>query len=964
VLPDVRTAPVSGQTPQSVTLNGTVDPDGAGEASCQFDWGSTPALGKVAPCSQAVPNGEGAVAVHASIGGFERDTTYYYRLQASNTNGTNYGEPAETQQFTTTGAAIHAAFATNISATSATFGARIDPGSTPTSYYFQYGPSAAYGAESPAAPGASLGAGRGAIEAPAIHVQQLTPGSVYHYRVVALSEAQPGQIETLYSEDHTFTTQVAGGSFTLPDGRQWQLVSPADKLGALIEPHQSGGVIQAAADGNAIAYRASSPTEHAAQGFAREVTVLSTRSASGWSSQDISEPNLSSVYPRGSIGKEFQIFSEDLSHAAIQPIESVFTPLSPEASETTPYLRTDYLNGDVGEHCQSGCYRALVTGKAGFANVPADTVFGEEPEGFCELDLCGPKFQGASADLSHMVISSPAQLTKTPAPAGGPGLYEWSDGSLQLLDLLPSGEEGPAVLAGVSRDTEGHERLGVRNSISADGARVILEGGAEGGHGLYLRDTAAGQTIRLDVPQGGSGPSEDVSYVNASPDASRIFFLDSGRLMADSSPGGEDLYEYDLQAPAGSRLSDLSAASPGQSADVSALLGIGGDGSYVYFAAGGALAPGAVAGQCPQAEYEVEPQSPGCNLYVRHDGATRLVAVLPSEDVYAWSRGLADFGQASYGRVAGSGQWFAFLSNGELTGYDSHDATSGQPDIEVYVYDASTDEVACASCDPTGARPAGSQFEEFGGSLKGWVAARLPAWTEPPTNFGSLAAHQPRYLSDSGRLSFDSTDALVPQDVDGVEDVYEWEPVGVGSCTTAGATFSAGSQSCVNLISSGTSPEASEFIDASETGGDVFFRTRAQLASQDYDTAYDVYDAHECTSAVPCLPVMTPPPACSTETSCKAPPTPQPALFGVPASATFSGTGNLASHAAPTAKPKSTKPKSKSKAKSKPRAKSKRRSAKCGKPSTKRKCTRSPRAAQHPQHKDTRTGRHASGARR
>jgi hypothetical protein len=73
----------------------------------------------------------------------------------------------------------------------------------------------------------------------------------------------------------------------------------------------------------------------------------------------------------------------------------------------------------------------------------------------------------------------------------------------------------------------------------------------------------------------------------------------------------------------------------------------------------------------------------------------------------------------------------------------------------------------------------------------------------------------------------------------------------------------------------------------------VFFRTQSRLASQDYDTTYDVYDAHECTSAAPCLPVLTTPPPCETESSCKAAPTPQPAFYGAPASATFSGTGNL-----------------------------------------------------------------------
>jgi hypothetical protein len=54
-----------------------------------------------------------------------------------------------------------------------------------------------------------------------------------------------------------------------------------------------------------------------------------------------------------------------------------------------------------------------------------------------------------------------------------------------------------------------------------------------------------------------------------------------------------------------------------------------------------------------------------------------------------------------------------------------------------------------------------------------------------------------------------------------------------------------------------------------------------------------VYDAHECTSEVPCYvpPVVSP--ACSTEASCRPAPTPQPSIYGAPSSATFSGAGNI-----------------------------------------------------------------------
>jgi hypothetical protein len=986
VIPDVTTAPFSNLKPTSVTLNGMVNPDGAGNATCEFEWGPSTAFGKVAPCSEEVRDGESPVAVHAALSGIERNVTYYYRLRATNANGTNRGEPLQDQQFSPPGAILREEFVSTVGATSANFGATIDPGATPTSYYFQYGPSSEYGQNAPAPPGEAIGSGTTDVQVPSLGIQGLSPGTLYHYRVVAVSEIVPGELETLYGADRTFVTQAARGSFMPVDGRQWQLVSPPQKLGALIEGSGARApIMQASAEGDAIAYRASSATESEPHGFATSEMVLSARGIGGWASQDISPPHDHPINVSESAGHEFGIFSEDLSRAALQPTDSSLMLLSPEANESTAYLRSDYLNGSVEDLCTSSCYRPLVTGKAGFANVPSGTVFGEEPNGRCELPECGPRFQGASPDLSHVVLSSPVQLTSTPAPAGGEGLYEWSEGSLQLLDVLPQGEEGPAVLAGVGYD------LGVRHSVSDDGERVVMEGGAKGRDGLYLRDVAARETIRLDVPQGGSGPGE-VTYMDASSDASRIFFLDTGRLMADSSPSGEDLYEYNLNAPVGSRLSDLTVDPHlGESADVQMMLGASKDGSYVYFAASGALAPGAVEGECKAESSEINSPRRKCNLYVRHEGVTQLIAILPSSESYDWSRTLhavsgdteKDDGLGLHVRVSPNGRWLAFMSAAELTGYDTHDAVSGQSDIEVYLYRApagagEAGALICASCDPTGARPVGAvpserRIYEDSSFANVWMAGSVTPWTGFPVagEGGSLAVHQPRYLSDSGRLFFDSAGALVPQDVDGTEDVYEYEPEGVPAgehacsrASTSGSVLFKPAQSsvvegrveeesagCVGLISSGTSNAQSWFLDASETGGDVFFITQARLAAQDGDTAFDVYDAHECTGASPCSPVVVSPPPCDTEASCKAAPEPQPSLYGLPSSATFSGAGNLTLQPASPAPVKATV----KKAGKCPKGKTRNKHGQCVQ--AKAKAKKKQKKAKKPAHSDRRTSR-------
>jgi hypothetical protein len=134
--------------------------------------------------------------------------------------------------------------------------------------------------------------------------------------------------------------------------------------------------------------------------------------------------------------------------------------------------------------------------------------------------------------------------------------------------------------------------------------------------------------------------------------------------------------------------------------------------------------------------------------------------------------------------------------------------------------------------------------------------------------------------------------------VNGQWDVYEYEPEGIGSCTpetVSGSDVYVRSESgCVGLLSSGASAEASAFLDASESGGDVFFLTTAKLAPQDFDNAFDIYDAHECTSSSPCIaPPGQSPPACETAEACRGVQAPQPGIFGPPPSATFKGQGNL-----------------------------------------------------------------------
>jgi hypothetical protein len=886
VVPDVTTGAVTaekgtGEGKIEATLNGTVNPDKAGEASCAFVWGATKEFGQLAPCEpEKLAEGESPVAVQARLPALTPDTTYYYRLQASNKNGTNPGEAWQDSEFTTPGPGLHGASVLAVRAESGTFNAKIDPHGAPTSSYFQYGTSSAYGAYAPAlseeAPrGAPIGSGEGDLEV-SEHVTGLSAATVYHYRVVTVSELAPGQFESFYGPDQTFTTQTSGLPFQLPDGRRWEMVSPPQKEGSLLFPVGPPIPVEAAPGGTAFVAGATTSTEAEPAGSDADLTVFFGRASSGWSSKVITPPHTD----RTGLLPEYLDFSEaDLSKGVLQPEENTAL-LSPAASEQTPYLHTNYT-GDPSALCKAECFQPLVTP----ANVPPGTTFGAKE---------GLLFLGASPDMRHVVLRSRVALTSTHLEGEGGGMYEWSEGRLALVNLLPAGETNPHGGQVAEQAGLGSGRLNARDVakhvISTDGSRIVWNADEKR---LYMRDMVRGETVRLDAFQGvEKGPeSESPLYQAASSDGSRIFFIDAERLTADSTAksGRGDLYEYDLNAPAGSRLTDLSV-DPVAPASAYSVLGTSDDGSYVYFSAGGVLAPGAVRGECGSFDEPPPGDTQLCNLYLRHNGTTTFIAGLSPEDLASWSPQLV----SQPVRVSPDGRWLAFMSSKNLTGYDTSDAITKRPDQEVYLYNGATGKLACASCNPTGARPVGIEYtgEEITGLTiaiaRGTpMASNVPVWSDP--------FYQSRYLSNSGRLFFNSNDALAPQDVNGTQDVYEYEPAGIGGCTASDVTVSRRSGGCVGLISSGDSKEESAFLDASESGGDVFLLTVAKLSPKDVDNARDIYDARECSATLPCFPVApVEPPPCETADSCKPAPSPQPAIFGAPASSTFSGAGNVA----------------------------------------------------------------------
>ncbi len=826
--------------------------------------------------------------------------------------------------------AVNGISSQNLTASSAQLRGQIDPGGAQTEYYFEYGtadcPTSPSACVRIPAPSGEIQAGFGDREV-SMEVTGLQPATAYYYRLVASNQA--GRAEGVPSPN-TFTTLPSAS--VLPDGRAWELVSPPEKHGAAVESisRYSAGSIQAAAEGGALVWMASGPVVGEPQGNRsfEPTQLLSRRGEGGWSTQSLETPH---EQGRGLLvpsPSEYHYFSPELSQSLVAPTEptrqvgGVFEhpPLSPQAGEKTLYLRQDPPAEPE--------YLPLVSA----ADDTANTQFGGALE-----------FLDASGDLQHVLFESKVGLTAA-APAAA-GLFEWSAGkqpaeALQLVSVLPDGTPAPDEPGGREPYFGDGGGLNDRGAISSDGSRVVwTEARDFVPERLYLRDSATGETIQVNAAQGhgatepGPGgetvtePAEEqqeVHYQAASEDGSKIFFTDSARLSEESSeePTGEespaDLYELEVTSKPGeplrARLSDLTPDETEGSADVLNLIpGASTDGEDVYFVANGVLAPGAGRGHCPQDPEAASPQQATCSLYVSEldpedpgERETRFIAVLSYQDAADWGAGVAGSGLASNlppsqdlsavtSSVSANGRYLAFMSDQSLTGYDNLDAQSGQPDEEVYLYDAESGRLVCASCNPASEgegfeRPHGLFDNKLSGEGFGllvdrseiwrerWLAGSIPGWDFNITGGGPSALYQPRYLSDGGRLFFDSPDQLVPAATNGKEDVYEYEPDEVGSC--------ASSAGCIGLISSGTSEQESAFLDASENGEDAFFTTAAQLVPTDSDHAFDIYDAHVCSQNSPChSSTATTTEQCESTASCHGP-APAPATqIALPATA-------------------------------------------------------------------------------
>ena len=193
--PTVTTEAATSQTEHEATLHGTVNPNGK-LTEYFFKWGTTESYGEQTTVKSAGAGTTG-VLVPETLKGLAPGTRYHFKLVAKNEKG-----PAEGEDHTFTTASppgpptATTGEATSVSETEATLKGTVNPDGKPTKSFFEWGTSNSYGQVTAEVPAGEDHANHAASAI----LMALSPGTVYHFRLVAKntsSETVPGVDEML-----------------------------------------------------------------------------------------------------------------------------------------------------------------------------------------------------------------------------------------------------------------------------------------------------------------------------------------------------------------------------------------------------------------------------------------------------------------------------------------------------------------------------------------------------------------------------------------------------------------------------------------------------------------------------------------------------------------------------------------------------------------------------------------------
>jgi hypothetical protein len=307
--------------------------------------------------------------------------------------------------------------------------------------------------------------------------------------------------------------------------------------------------------------------------------------------------------------------------------------------------------------------------------------------------------------------------------------------------------------------------------------------------GLYLRNTVAGTTVQLP------GESFD-ARAGTDPDEEEIVI----------TSGENKIFEYHITT--------------GQTTEVgesSQVIAYSASGSKVYY----------------------ETLTGGLMFY---DGGTKPSLVPGTEGSKVVLIGIGG-SRADLPVSTPDGEYLLFIDSAKLTSYEN------EGHREAYVYNHKDNQVICISCQPSGRSPEVPSPDDETNLIDLFYATN--------DDDASFYPQAPPFITGEGveegsRAVFETTASLVPEDTNGIEDVYEWVLLGHHGCTEASATYGADIDGCVYLLSSGLGTGSVTFhgvsgahlVGASTDLKDVDIETD-EAATPETDNASHIYDLRE-----------------------------------------------------------------------------------------------------------------------
>lgn len=840
--PTVAIAPVSevGSTTATFTGTVTIPPPGAPTFDTLYrfeyskngvDWTKTPVL------DATVAGGEpGPHTVSQQVTGLDPNSLYSVRLVA--TNGPSATSSPVTFTTDAVGPRIDLTFVDQVTKTDARFGAHIDPQGLPTTYHFEWGPTAAYGNQVPAFE-RQIGSGHDTVIANE-PIDGLEKESTYHYRVVATSYCHPTEPGDTTPTDTPCVTEGPDQTFEtlndcgLTDGRCYEMVSPSDKgaVGAAGDIVALGQQLQfqAARDRPALQYSIAYGLEGATTG--NEVAYLAERDSSGWATSQLDADSVWADTPGpGATSSRLAGLSANLGCSVLWSVQ----PMGDD-----PPIAAHQAGGSVIYRRDSVGEWTPVT-----SSVPTNAGLLASLE---EHWLVGMSEGELSGGCERVVFRSGLHYAEAPG-AGLYRLYSWENGTLTYVGVIP-GPGGPEVVEAIpgavqntGQDTVGNFQVtDYWNAVSDDASRIFFTavsriGGDAGQQAVFLRE--AGSSVAIDVSQSKTGVAndDDSTYQTASTDGSKVFFVartglaandpaagpaacaqNSGDHVSSGDGRGCDLYMYSRETDA---LVDLSKPDGGidnpGGAGVVGMLGASDDGEYAYFAARGQL----VAGEGQTEAENIADDTYSVYLARSGSGELRYIGRISERDA---ARGLIIRSSDKVGwsaRVTPDGEHLLFGSQENVTGY----VIDPNPDddvFEAYLYDAETDSTVCVSCRRDGGQPVPAV--DLGEVLSAGYAGPLTTGSDVENRYSP-----PLTVTDDGRrVFFVSYNILASGAIAGQLNLYQWEEGQISFIATSGPT---------------SSRRGLRFGGASRDGSDVYFSTVDRMTWQDTDGKMDVYDA-------------------------------------------------------------------------------------------------------------------------